>query len=66
MSGATPIGLRMPGTLDVTAQSPNAISTFVRSRTCLILWRSSSLETAPSTRHTSTSSGNSLMSTSGP
>ena len=64
--GCTPMGLRMPGTLEVTAQSPKATSIFVRSRTSLILWRSSSLETAPSTRQTSTPSGNSLTSTSGP
>src|SRR5665811_2349156 len=59
-SGATPIGFRMPGTLEVTAQSPNETSVVVLARTNLILWRSSSLETAASTRQTSTPSGNSL------
>ena len=37
-----PIGLRIAGTLAVTAQSPNEISVRVRSRTSRILWRSSS------------------------
>ena len=54
------MGFRMPGTLEVTAQSPKAISTLVRSRTMWIRSRSSSLDTEPSTRQTSTFSGNSL------
>ncbi len=59
------MGLRMPGTLEVTAQSPNDTRVRVRSRMALILARSSSLETAPSTRQTSTPSGYSLVSTRG-
>ena len=55
----------MPGTLAVTAQSPNDTSVRVRSRMTLILRRSSSLDTAPSTRQTSTPEGYSLVSISG-
>jgi len=55
----------MPGTLLVTAQSPSAMRSFVRLLTIRILWRSSSLETPPSTIVTSTSAGNSFRSTSG-
>src|SRR6266496_2189977 len=55
----------MLGTLAVTAQSPNETRVLVRSRTSRILWRSSSLDTAPSTRQTSTFSGYSFTSMSG-
>ena len=50
----------MPGTLAVTAQSPSETRVFVAPRTSLILCRSSSLLTAPSTSVTSTFSGNIL------
>ena len=59
------MGLRMPGTLAVTAQSPNEMSVPVCSRTILILRRSSSDDTAPSTRQKSTCSGYSFTSMSG-
>ena len=49
-------GLRIDGTLAVTAQSPNAISTPVCRRMRWIFSRSSSLLTAPSTSATSTCS----------
>ena len=52
----------MAVTLPVTAQSPKETRTFVRSRMSFSWWRFSSLATAPSTRVTSTSLGNSLMS----
>src|SRR3954454_13990393 len=58
-------GLRIPGTLEVTAQSPSDTKIFVRSRTIFILCRSSSLLTAPSTRVMSTVSGKILASTNG-
>src|ERR1035438_2922178 len=65
MIDRTPNGFRMPGILEVTAQSPNDTSTLVCARTFLIFTKSSSFDTAPSTSVMSTSSGKSLRSTSG-
>ena len=56
-TGFTPKGLRMPGMLLVTAQSPNDTRMRVCARTFLIFARSSSFETAPSTRVMSTMLG---------
>src|ERR1035438_2877287 len=61
----TPKEFLMPGTLAVTAQSPSDTRIFVRARTSLILCRSSSLLTDPSTKVMSTDSGKILASTSG-
>src|ERR1035441_4661534 len=55
----------MAGTLAVTAQSPNETRTFVCARTLRTSSRLSSLQMAPSIRHTSTFSGYSFTSITG-
>ena len=58
--------LRIEGTLPVTAQSPRATTTLLRARAVCASLRSSWLLTAPSMTATSTPSGHSWASTSGP
>src|SRR5664279_3565493 len=58
--------LRIDGTLPVTAQSPSATTILLRSRAVSATSRSSWLLTAPSISATSTPSGHSCASTSGP
>ena len=58
--------LRNDGTLPVTAQSPSATTILLRARAVWASLRSSWLLTAPSITATSTPSGHSWASTSGP
>ena len=58
--------LRIAGTFPVTAQSPSDTTIRLRRRMVWIFFRSSWLLMAPSTSVTSTPSGNSCASTSGP